>query len=49
MKIRNYLNLQQGDVKSPPTVGLLGLLLKCFGLCPKQPSGDSSEVPGDLV
>ena len=45
----NYLKVDQGAVKSPTTVGLLGLLLKCFGLCPKQPDGENSEVPGDLV
>ena len=49
MKMPNYLNVDQGDVKSPTTVGLLGLLLKCLGLCPKHPDGKNSEVPGDLV
>ena len=49
MKMPNYLNLDHGLVKSPTTVGLLGLLLKCFGFCLKQPDGETSEVLGDLV
>ena len=49
VKMPNYLNVDQGGVKSPTTVSLLGLLLKCFGLFPKQPDGENSEVPGDLV
>ena len=48
-KTPNYLNVDHGALKSPMTVGLLGLLLKCFGLCPKQPDGENSEVPSDLV
>ena len=49
VKMPNYLNVDQGAVKSPTTVGLLCLLLKCFGLCPKQPNGENSEVLGDVV
>ena len=45
----NDLNVDQGAVKSATMVGLLGLLLKCFGLCPKQPEGENSEVHGDLI
>ena len=49
VKMPNYLNVDQGAVKLPTTVCLLGLLLKCFGLCPKQPDGENSELCGDLV
>ena len=45
----NYLNLDQRVVKSPTTDGLLSLLLKCFGLYPKESDGEKSKVPGDLV
>ena len=49
MKMPNYLNVDQRVVKSPTTDGLLGLLLKCFGLYPKECDGEKSKVPGDLV
>ena len=41
-------NVDQGLVMLP-TVGLLGLLLKYFGLRLKQLDGENSKVPGDLV
>ena len=34
---------------SPTTVGLLGLLIKCLGLCPKHHDRENSEVPSDLT
>ena len=37
VKMPNYLNVDHGAMKSPTTVGPLVLLVKCFGLCPKQP------------
>ena len=49
VKIPNYLNVDQGHVTSPTIVALLGLLLKCFGLCPKQRDRENSDVLGDLV
>ena len=49
VKVPNYLNVDEGHVKSPTMVALLGLLLKAFGLYPKQHDKENSEVRGDLV
>ena len=45
VKIPSYLNVDRGHVKSPSTIALLGSLLKWFGLCPKQPDRQNSDVP----
>ena len=48
-KMPNYVNVDHGAVKPPTTVGLFGLLVKCFGLCPKQPDGENAKVPCDML